>query len=95
MNPPILKSVCEEEMQNANLDTNGVIIEYMTDAHGNKIKRLVNEVLFDVTFACGYLDDILVFRSDMETHLEHLRLIFERLRSAVLKLKEVKCNFLK
>ena len=40
MNPPIPKSVCEEEMQNANLDTNEVIIEYMTDAHGNKIKKL-------------------------------------------------------
>ena len=40
MNPPITKSVCEEEMQNANLDTNEVIIEYITDAHGNKIKKL-------------------------------------------------------
>ena len=40
MNPPIPKSVCEEEMQNANLDTNKVIIEYITDAHGNNIKKL-------------------------------------------------------
>ena len=40
MNPPIPKSVCEEEMQNANLDTNEVIIEYVTDAHGNKVKKL-------------------------------------------------------
>ena len=32
MNPPIPKSVCEEEMQNVNLDTNEVIIEYITDA---------------------------------------------------------------
>ena len=40
MNPPIPKSVCEEEMQNANLDTNKVIIEYITYAHGNKIKKL-------------------------------------------------------
>ena len=40
MNPPIPKSICEEEMQNANLDTNEVIIEYMTNVHGNKIKRL-------------------------------------------------------
>ena len=34
MNPPIPKSVCEEEMQNANLDTNEVIIEYITDGPG-------------------------------------------------------------
>ena len=39
MNPPIPKSVCEE-MQNAHLDTNEVIIEYITDAHGNKVKKL-------------------------------------------------------
>ena len=40
MNPPIPKSVCEEEMQNANLDMNEVIIEYITDTQGNKIKKL-------------------------------------------------------
>ena len=40
MNPPIPKSMCEEEMQNADLDTNEVIIEYITDGQGNKIKKL-------------------------------------------------------
>ena len=40
MNPPIPKFICEEEMQNANLDTNEVIVEYITDAHGNKVKNL-------------------------------------------------------
>ena len=39
MNLPIPKSVCEEEMQNAILDTNEVIIEYKTNAHGNKVKK--------------------------------------------------------
>ena len=58
-------------------------------------QRLVNEVLSGFTFAFGYLDDILVFSPDMKSHLEHLRLLFERLRTADLKLKEVKCNFLK
>ena len=58
-------------------------------------QRLINEVLSGLTFAFGYLDDILVFSPDMETHLKHLRILFERLRSADLKLKEVKCNFLK
>ena len=37
MNPPMPKSMYEEEMQNTNLDTNEVIIEYITDAQGNKI----------------------------------------------------------
>ena len=58
-------------------------------------QRLVNEVLSGFTFAFGYLDDILVFNPDVISHLEHLRLLFERLRTADLKLKEVKCNFLK
>ena len=31
----------------------------------------------------------------METHLKHLRILFERLRNADMKLKEIKCNFLK
>ena len=40
MNPPMPKSVCEEEMQSVHLDVNEVIIEYITDAHGNKFKKL-------------------------------------------------------
>ena len=40
MNPPIPKSICEEEMQNASLDTNEVVVEYIIDAHGNKVKKL-------------------------------------------------------
>ena len=56
---------------------------------------LVNKALSGLTFAFGYLDDILIFSPDMETHLKHLRVLFERLRSADPKLNEVKCNFLK
>ena len=58
-------------------------------------QRLVNEVLSGLTFAFGYLDDILVYSPDMETHLEHLRKLLMKLREDDLKLKEVKCNFLK
>ena len=49
-------------------------------------QRLVNKVLSGLAFAFGYLDDILIFSSDMETHLEHLRLLLERLRNTDLKL---------
>ena len=38
MNPPIPSSVCKEEMQDA--DTNEVIVEFITDAKGNRVKRL-------------------------------------------------------
>ena len=43
----------------------------------------------------GFLDIFLVYSPDMETHLEHLRSIFVKLREADLILEEVKCNFLK
>ena len=39
MNPPIPSSVCKEEMQDASIDTNEVIIEYITDTHENKVKK--------------------------------------------------------
>ena len=41
-------------------------------------QRLMNKVLSGLTFAFGYLDDILVYSPGMESHLEHLRLLFER-----------------
>ena len=40
MNPSMPKAVCEEEMQSAHLDNSEVIIEYITDAQGNRIKKL-------------------------------------------------------
>ena len=39
MNPPMPDSVCKEEMQNATIENN-VIIEYITDAQGRKVKKL-------------------------------------------------------
>ena len=40
MNPPMPKAICEEEMQSTHLDNSEIIIEYMTDAQGNRIKKL-------------------------------------------------------
>ena len=58
-------------------------------------QRMVNEVLRGLPFAFVYLDDILIFSPDMDTHLKHVSQLFDRLREADLKLKESKCNFLK
>ena len=58
-------------------------------------QRLINEVLAPFDFAFGYLDDILIYSPDVETHLKHLELIFQRLREVDLKLKMEKCSFLK
>ena len=40
MNPPIPSLICKEDMQDANIDSNEVIVEYITDAKGNRIKKL-------------------------------------------------------
>ena len=58
-------------------------------------QRLVHEVLRGLPFRFGYLDDILIFSSRVEVHLEHLRKVFLRLREAKLKLKASKCSFFK
>ena len=58
-------------------------------------QRLVHEVLKGITFAFGYLDDILIFSPDNKTHIKHLEIVFQRLREADLKLKASKCNFFK
>ena len=58
-------------------------------------QRLVLEVLRGLPFTFGYLDDILIFSSGVEVHLEHLRKVFLRLREAKLKLKVSKCSFFK
>ena len=39
MNPPMPDSECEEEMQNATID-NDVIVEYITDTQGRRVKKL-------------------------------------------------------
>ena len=58
-------------------------------------QMLVNKVLEGLNFTFGYLDDILVFSRDMKQHLQHVRILFECLREADLKLTKHKCNFLK
>ena len=50
-------------------------------------QRLVNKVLSGLTFAFGYLDDILVFSPDMESHLEHLRITFGTFETSISKIE--------
>ena len=57
-------------------------------------QMLVNKVLEGLTFAFGYLYDILIYSRNMEEHLQHVRILFERMRQADLKLTKRKCNFL-
>ena len=50
-------------------------------------QALINKVLNGLhQFGTTYLDDIIIFSKDEEEHLEHLRIIFQRLKAAGLKL---------
>ena len=58
-------------------------------------QRLMNKVIKGLPFTFVYLDDVLIHSPDIETHLEHIRILFQRLREADLKLKDGKCNYFK
>ena len=42
-----------------------------------------------------FIDDLLIFSRNMKEHLEHLKIILERLEQAGLKVKPGKCQFVK
>lgn len=44
-------------------------------------------------FACAFLDDIIVYSGSIEEHLEHIRIVFQKLREANLRMKPSKCVF--
>lgn len=58
-------------------------------------QRLMNDTLFDYVdkFVIVYLDDICIYSPDSATHLEHLRLVLDKLREAKLVGKLKKCEF--
>uniref|UniRef100_H2ZUK5 ribonuclease H n=1 Tax=Latimeria chalumnae TaxID=7897 RepID=H2ZUK5_LATCH len=56
-------------------------------------QRLMETVLGDYVFdlLLIYLDDILVFSKDFDSHLERLQLVFNRLKKYGLQMKPSKC----
>ena len=50
-------------------------------------------ILKDFPFAIAYLDDIIIFSKTPQEHLSHIRMVFEKLRTANLSMKKSKCNF--
>jgi len=58
-------------------------------------QRWMNEILSDYLdiFWVAYLDDILVFSPNEETHREHVRAVLPRVRDTGLLLKASKCEF--
>ena len=55
----------------------------------------MNKVLEGLSFAMTYLDDKIIFSGNELDHLEHLKIVFHRLKEAGLKMKCSKCDFFK
>ena len=55
--------------------------------------ELMTSILKDFNFAIAYLDDIVIFSKTPQEHLSHIRVVFEKLKSANLSMKKSKCNF--
>lgn len=71
--------------------------EYMRMPFGlrnssSTFQRFIDTQLRGLDFAMAYIDDILVFSPDQESHDIHLQQLFDRLKSVGLRLKEPKCQ---
>jgi hypothetical protein len=66
----------------------------LTGAQG-LFQRLMDNVLKGLQFEICliYLDDVVIFSSSFNGHLQRLRLVFHRFRESGLKLKLTKCHF--
>ena len=49
-------------------------------------------ILKDFNLTIAYLDDIIMFSKTPQEHLLHIRMVFEKLKSANLSMKKSKCN---
>ena len=56
-------------------------------------QELITGVLKDLPFAMAYLDDIIIYSSTPEEHLQHIKTVFEKLYHAKLSMKLSKCHF--
>ena len=58
-------------------------------------QRLMNNVLDGLIgkICLVYLDDIIIFSNNLEEHIEHVKLVAQRLREHNLKIKLSKCKF--
>lgn len=60
---------------------------------GQTFQRFMHHVLRDLDFTFTYMDDIAIASRDIETHKQHVRKVFERLREFGLTINTAKCVF--
>ena len=74
------------------------LFEYLWMPFGMKnsaqtFQRFIDEVLRDLDFVYGYIDDLLVFSRDSKQHKQHLRMLFTRLSKYGMIRNPTKCIF--
>lgn len=92
--------IAEDSKQYTAFVTHGGLYEFNRLSFGLAnapacFNRLMTRVLQNLNWdiALVYLDDIIIFSKDFQTHLVNLKAIFNRLREANLTLKPSKCSF--
>ena len=58
----------------------------------SSFQRLMDKTLQGLPYVTIYLDDILVHSDCVETHAEHMRVVFQCIRDAGLTLRGAKCH---
>ena len=88
----------EESMDKASFSTPDGHFSFKVVAMGLKCApadfgRTIYLVLGDLPFVKVYLDDITIHSNSFEEHMEHVKIVFERLSKAGLKLNKEKCTW--
>lgn len=60
---------------------------------GQTFQRFIDQVLKGLPFVFKYIDDIQIASKSHDEHIEHLRIVFERLRKHELRINASKCEF--
>ncbi|KAG7309608.1 hypothetical protein JYU34_004079 [Plutella xylostella] len=69
---------------------------YMTFGLRNaaqSFQRFMDEVLRDLEFCYGYIDDIIIYSENQQQHIQHLRQLFQRLADYGILINTSKCVF--
>ena len=62
---------------------------------GCTFQRMMDQILGDIPHCFVYVDDLLIASPDAESHLRHVRQVFDRLRLHGLSINPAKCEFAK
>ena len=82
----------EDRSKTAFWGANRILWEWLVVPFGPPyFQRRMYEVLKDLSFCRCYIDDIIIWSTTVEEHIQHLQIVFGRLRDAGLKVHPRKC----